>query len=264
LSGNPLGYVPDVSALQHRVGRVSLRGSLANALRNLSLHATTPSGHLNFYAQDGAIRTIRWLKQVPSDPAYLSDIVGPDVNAYWRFRISPPNRHETWAGDPLSLTLITVALGTIFFRRARGFDRRASIYALGLIASFIAFSALVRWQGSGARIQIPFFALGAPLIGYAIEKTLSPLWAAAIGALMIMAAIPFVLGNELRPLIPTHYLPHRYIGFEPLVTSVWSRTRGELYFADQHLDLARPYINAAEALHKQPCDEIGIDNSLEH
>jgi hypothetical protein len=263
LTGNPFGNLPGVGAVDHMVGRFSLGGTAANLVRDLSLDATTPSGHLNLLAQRATLRAIRWLGQDPSDPAYLS-YIAPDRDTYSKFKFNSPNRNETWAGDPLHLLLLSLALAIIIMRRAGGLNRRAFIYALGLIASFVFFAALLRWQSSGARLQTPLFLLGVPLIGYTVDTLSNSFIAGAVGAVMIAAALPYALGNELRPLVPTRYLPNRVVAFEPLSTSIWSRDRASLYFADEHADLAQVYRDATEALLRLDCDEIGFDTSLEH
>jgi hypothetical protein len=121
-----------------------------------------------------------------------------------------------------------------------------------LLFSLTFFSALLRWTEWSSRYQLPFFVVGAPLVGFMLDRYLSKKIATLIGILMLLFAIPFAISNRTRSLIP------------------WSRVesvyhpRVYQYFLDSHTAIAAANIAAADFVNQLPCDQIAIDPYLEH
>jgi hypothetical protein len=77
-----------------------------------------------------------------------------------------------------------------------------------------------------------------------------------------VAAMPFALRNELRPLLPIKASRHA-----PILSwshdSVLTQSRSGLYFTDLREDLKPSYMSAAEEIQTQGCRNVGLDISFE-
>ncbi len=260
LTGTPIGteFAEGGKRFQMRVGRLSIRGAAANVIRSLALHVTV-SAAIDDYAGRVASRAVNWISGAADDPDFLWQ-TAPEGG--YTFLTNAPSRDEILVGEPLHLLLIALAVVLVFAARAP-LSRAPAKYAIGLIGSFLLFCALLRWQRWGARWQLPLFVLGAPLIGLMIPRYLGQGGILALGALLIVAALPLALSNQLRPLLFAHLAPARLFT-RPLDRTIWSMSRTSLYFTEQHEDLEDSYAAAATAVRRSACDRIGIDNSLEH
>lgn len=129
------------------------------------------------------------------------------------------------------------------WRAIRGRDRERAVYALSLALGFLAFCAYLKWQPFMARLFLPLFVMGAPLV-----STIRPLWIqAALCILLLDGARRPVLENWVRPLKGPH--------------SVLTTPRDVQYFADmnQWRDDWPAYGATAGEIDKSRCTLIGID-----
>ncbi|MGH6858316.1 MAG: hypothetical protein ACRECP_11965 [Methylocella sp.] len=239
LTGSPLGFpFPDGGPRLHWMSeRFSVTGTIANVIRNISLHLGTPFESLNQATFSVVTRLIRWTGEDPNDP-----------RAIWQgfdFNLNHLSRVETLAGNPWHLALIAVALGLLVLHRKQpaGLPK----YTLGVIAAFLFYSGLLRWQLWGSRHQLVVFVLMAPVVAIAFGNSLSRRAMAALGFALLVCSSPFALANHMRSLIPG------------LNGSMFGLTRNEMYLSDQHEQDRRAYIAAATVVRESKCDRIGID-----
>lgn len=232
----------------------SIEGIAANVVRNVAIQLSFTDG-LNAAIERWASGIIRLMGQSPNDPRAIK------LSNVHRllFRTNPASAREDMTGAPLHFFVIVLAilLAAAGWRR----DPEAGWYALGLIVSFVVFSALLRWERWGVRYQIPLLVLDSALIGVVLDRDL-PRVAPIVGIVLIVAALPLALRNELRPLLPVHLSPR-----SPIVrwsdNSILLRDRTDYYFADLVEDLRQSYISAAEAVRTNGCGRIALDLSFE-
>jgi hypothetical protein len=242
-SGSPLGVPLPVKYPRTELvmAHVTVRGTAANVLRNISLHLCTPSRSLNSRTENFIRRGIRLLGVNPDDP-----------NQVWiglPFHMNHFSSNEIIAGNPLHLILLLVSVGLLLWRPKEGIRRRwALLYAAGIVASFVFFCALLRWQMWSSRYHLPLFVLGSALIGLALERYFPRSLANTIAVLLLLLGTFFALTNRSRSLIP------------------WSRVddvyhpRAELYFTNEHESIAPANIAAARFVNHLDCRNIGIDS----
>jgi hypothetical protein len=163
--------------------------------------------------------------------------------------LNGPSSHEARAGNPLQLALIGIAT-VLVFSRPFG-DRATRWYAVGLIASFLLFCAMIRWQPWNSRYHLPLFALGLAMAGVVIERSRSRVAIGILTCLLLVSALPFALMNSIRPLAPW------------MSTSILREPRLNSYFADSHRWWIHSYVPAAEFVQASHCDRIEVDSSLE-
>jgi hypothetical protein len=243
LSGSPLGFASplgDDTLRQYPNSRYSASITFANIVKNLSLHVATPVGAVNHEASRLVLASLRAFHIDPNDPA----------DTYrGGFHLNGVSSHEERAGNPLQLALIFVSILLLFSRRIG--NRALRLFALGIVGSFVLFCALVRWQAWNARFHLPLFLLGVALAGVVLERRWPRVALTSAACLLLLAALPFVLLNSLRPLISVKS------------TSIFRQSRTEAYFADSHRWQFHSYLGAASFVNATGCNSVGLDSSFD-
>ncbi len=214
------------------------RQTVSNVLRNGSEQLGARSDGWN----QGVYRFVTSVHQTLAidvdDPAttFRGALFGPPKNA----------NHEADAPNRWHLMLLLFSGCVLAWKRSRGLP---VFYLLGLICGFLVFCAYLKWQLFLARLLLPLFVIGAPLVGLAVsELKLSGLLQLGLCLfLMDNARLP-VLENWVRPLRGPH--------------SVLHRPREAQYFADlTQWDNEPSYRKTADLLARTSCRTIGIDIS---
>jgi 4-amino-4-deoxy-L-arabinose transferase-like glycosyltransferase len=243
LTGSPLGLpFPDAGpGLRWMVGRINAQGTLANVLRNISLHLALPGSAINARTERVVRSMIQGIGANPDDPRTLWPGDAFNMNHF--------SLHEIHAGNPPQIVLLLLSIGFVFWKRREGTSsRHAFWYALGIIAAFLLFCSLLRWQIWGSRHQLPLFVLGSALIGLVTERYFPQKLGTAVAVVLLAFALPFAVANRTRSLVP------------------WSRVddvyhpRAVLYFADEHEVIASANIAAADAVNQLNCNNIAVDS----
>ena len=238
LTGSPLGLplTAKYPRLQVVVEHVTLRGTLAGMLRNAALHVVTPSESINTKIDTVFHSAISMIGVNPDDSGqvYLDE----------PFHSNHFSLHEIHAGNPMHFLLILLAALLTCWMWRRSDTNQAGWYAVGLFLAAVFFSALLRWTQWSSRYQLPFFVLGAPLVGLMLDRYLPRKAAITITAILVVSAIPFAVSNRTRSLIPWNRVENVY------------HPRAYQYFLDGHTDIAAANIAAADFVNRLPCDQI--------
>ena len=223
---------------------------LSNLARNASLQLTMPSA--------------AWNRGVERAVLGLHAALGIDANdprSTWRgAEFSVPARiagagtadadealfamlHEDQAGNPLHLLLLLAVAGAVLgrseLRSRRALVGSAAAVALGLFL----FSLVLKWQPWSARLELPLFLLAAPFAGAALERIAFGSRTLAIGALLLVCALPWTLLNATRPLVG----PESVLATPRLTQSFAARP-----------GLLAPFTEAARAVAATGCRRIGL------
>ncbi|MEX2030846.1 MAG: hypothetical protein WD906_07740 [Anaerolineales bacterium] len=194
----------------------------------------------NFVVPGGSIRLA-----VESLVIRLYELLGRDLAG---FRLPELWNHEDQAGNPIHLLLAAAVLGLLVVGVGRS-PRPARGYAFLCLASYVLFSAGVRYDLTGVRYQIPWFVMCAPLVGAELSHRLPAEVRRTVVSLFLIASLPWVLLNRTRPLV----------GWPPrtAVSSVLIASKGELLFANWR-ERQAPTENAAAALRRTACTSVGL------
>jgi hypothetical protein len=238
--GSPLGVPLDYGAVQFTIEDKGVRSTLANIIRNISLHAGSPVDSLNGTIEHGFRKAIQIIGVDPDDPRQV--IWGQ------RFRVNHLSFNELVAGNPLHLMLLLAAMAIIFVKSKRPENRILVWYSLGLVEAFVVFCALLKWQMWTSRYHLPFFVLGAVVIAMALTRYVPRRIVAAIAILLVTAGVINGSMNRFRSLVPVGRWLSAY------------GPRPTLYFAYENEYLAPSYIAAADAVNKTDCKSVGIDS----
>lgn len=225
--------------------RVTFSGTISTVLRNAALEVATPSARVNDVTIAVVSGFIRAIGADPVDPANT----WPDT-AWWKgFQLPNDLQHEIVASNPVQFVLLSV-IGV-----ALAFDRRKRVpagvtFMLGLVGAFVLYCALLRWTVWDSRYFIGLLALGAALLGTVIERMPRPA-GAALGSFLLLVGLGFAAENEIRPLGP---LPNPSSN-----PSIFQVPRAEMYFADQHQEIASSWMAAANTIKAGSCMDVAID-----
>lgn len=242
LTGSPLGFpFPDAGPRLHWTGEYfSVTGTIANIVRNLSLHLGTPFESINRATLATITGLIHLLGEDPNDPRVI-----------WQgahFELNHLSRHEILAGNPWHLALIFVAIGIIIVQRKK-LPIGIPTYTLGVSFAFLLFCGLLKWQPWAGRHHLALFALMSPVVAIAFGNLPSKRIMAVLAIVLLVCAAPFALANRIRSLVP---IPGQD-------GSIFGLNRNEIYMLDQHQQDLTAYAAAARMIRNSTCDKVGID-----
>jgi hypothetical protein len=238
----PVGHIGQtVGNQRHDVDVV-----VANVIRNVGSQLLTPWDASNRAIHDAARTLVRAAGADPDDPAStLGKYEVEKMVAPWSRLV-----HEDLAADPLHMLLLAGVWGWAWRRRG------ARVGAAVLVAGALLYCVVLRWQLWGARLQVPFFLLGAPLVGLWLDTTRR--WAAtAVVVALAVGSLTPLLVNETRPLLP---------GMSPGHQSVLVRPASRVLFANLPA-VEADYIAAASAIAAHRPAHVGLlmnEGSLEY
>jgi len=241
LNGSPLGVpLPDAgSRVQLAMSHPSVRGTVANALRNLSLHFGTPNDALNSRIEHMFRFAIQNIGVDPDDPGQV-----------WlgeHFQINHFSSDEGIAGNPLHLALLLLSIGVVLWHSSSDEAGRARWLAAGIVLAYLVFCALLLWQRWASRYEMPLFVLGSAITGLVLERYCSRKLAATVAVAMLALACLFAVANKTRALVR------------------WSRVddvyhpRAMQYFAHLHQQVAPEFMAAADVVNQLQCKEVAVD-----
>jgi 4-amino-4-deoxy-L-arabinose transferase-like glycosyltransferase len=252
LAGSPYGMsAPDVAGvMKYSVDRLSVGTVAANLVKKTSLNFALPTEQLNEEVTKLFRGLILFLGQNPDDPS-------TNLHTAKTFQIPRLRPDEYWAGSPIHVLVVALISAITFLDRKRS-SPRIAIYLAGILLAYLFFSAVLRWDPSGARLQIPLLALCSAPVGVVFLQRF-PRLVVPLAATLLVVAMPFALLNEARPLVSRSWfgLP------EAPTRSIFREDRGDLYFAEnEYMEI--PYRTAANEVRKGGCRDIGLDTSHEN
>jgi 4-amino-4-deoxy-L-arabinose transferase-like glycosyltransferase len=242
LFGTPLGPAAEIppNGFNATNSRFGPSVTASNVVRNVALHLGTPIPIINTGVENIVTGILSIFGESVNDPGTTWD--------YTQFQVPAASRHEALAGNPLHCFLVMLTL-VVLFSRWHVLELRASLLlSIGLIAAFVLFCAVLKWQPWHTRLHLPLFVLWSAVSGTVLAKSWSRPATAGLGVLLLLVAAPFVLANQIRPLSG---------GF-----NVFNQPRAVLYFADRR-DLMSPYTAAARYVLAQGCEHIGLVTAAE-
>jgi hypothetical protein len=265
LSGSPVGFSspfgngPEFANRRFRIGKPSIRGSVANIIRHVALNFGTRNDDFNEWEYRQFARVIRW---TGSDPDDRDSIEERESGAPNHFRIPRFSREEVLAGDPIHFGLFVSAVVLLL----AGIPRRrwnAIVFSGGVCGAFVMFCAFFRWQPTNIRYLMPLLVLSSVVIGVYFGVIPGRRFV-SIGALvLVLTALPFAIANKVRPLVTVGLQTNGSEAKYFLGHSIVFAPRSEVYFGDYHLYLAPSYTEAASSFRRGKCTDVGLDASLE-
>lgn len=184
------------------VKNISLKGFISSTLRNIGLHIQTPNEALQEFLQTGIYNIHHALNYKINDAD--TTIGGRYSLPIFEFKGIQINDHYT--GNTLHLLLILISLLMFLKPSFRKQNKSYFIYSLLIIASFLLFCLMVKWQPFGTRLHLALFFIFSPTIAIfiaQIEKLKMKVLLSLILFLILINALPYVVLSRYRPLFGT-------------------------------------------------------------
>jgi hypothetical protein len=151
-------------------------------------------------------------------------------------------RWEDVAGNPIHTLASLAAVVLVVLTPGRRRDRMLLGYAAALALGVVLYSAVIRWQPWGSRLQLPLYVLATPLVAAVTARRLCTMTVCALAALVTVAGWPFVIQNQARPLWPR---------------PIWRQARDRALFATlPHLE--QPYRDVAAFVRTAGFRRVGL------
>lgn len=237
--GSPFGPRDAQTSLTNQP--LGVAGLYSNLLRNMAQEAATPLGTINQVIGNAVGQLHAWVGLNENSAGFSH---GTDETG---FIIQYSNNNEELAGYLLHFWLVAVILGSVFLKRNKP---AWVIFASVLLAAFLSCSFLFRWQPWGNRLVLPLYVIGAGLVGAWLEGR-RPLGQALVALLLLVGALPALLTNTARPVLPIQKAPETSL-------SIFTTGRGALQFVNSP-EQYNPWISlSVELKQRSPqCREIG-------
>jgi hypothetical protein len=244
LSGSPLGYdsAQGDGVFRWRNEHPGLTSTISNFVR----HSSDQLGD----------RSERWNRTVFHAALALESALGIDPNdrdTTWpgaQFAAPVNANHEANANNRCHLLLL--AIGIVFAAATR--KKTWIVYGAGLFTAYLLFCFYLKWQLFMGRLELPLFALAAPIAGAFLEILRPAIVPIVVCLFLVVNTRLPLLQNWTRPLAGPH--------------SLFRSTRGDNYFRDMtQWDNRASYLSAVELTARSGCPTVGIDiarNQLEY
>ena len=236
LSGSPLGYdsAQGDGVFRWRNEHPGAKSTISNLIRNASEQLGDRSVRWNQAVFRGALALHRALGIDPDD----RDTTWP----YTRFTPPVNTNHEADANNRWHLLLLAIAVSfTIILRKPTWI-----VYSAGLCAAYLLFCFYLKWQLFMGRLELPLFALAAPLAGTFLESVRPSMTVIVLCLILVANTRLPLLQNWTRPLTGPH--------------SLWITSRDNNYFRDMvQWDYGATYLPAIELIARSGCNDVGID-----
>ncbi|MFI5017561.1 MAG: hypothetical protein ACHQHK_06415 [Dongiales bacterium] len=237
-SGSPIGQ----GARSTNNTAFGLGPLVTNGVRNLATNLATQNSGYD-----------RWLTRVVTEGLAGLGLDASDPRLTFiesKFEASTFQTSEDIAANPLQL-LLAIAAVLVIFLPGGGTAFPRWRYALSVIGAALLFLVVLRWQPWITRLQLPIFALAAPLVGVLAFERIQG-WArigatAVLALLLVIPAMPPLWANYRRPIFP----PMGY------AASLWAKTDDEILFIARP-DLLASYQAAVRYVAENKDSQIGL------
>lgn len=237
---------PTTTFPYHLTNETYTVGAIAsNLIRNTGLHWSIPVIFDGEQAEKAILYLHHFLNIDPQDPATTFYAGAMQIGE--KFKLPPFAIFEDTAGNPLHFWLIPI-LGLLVLACKR--LRKNSFllhYFLVVLASFLMFCLLFKWQPWHSRLHLPFFVFLCPVFGYVLSGKFNKKLGQYILILFIFFSSPYLIYNEVKPLVGTNSEG----------SNIFTTDRTSEYFAAR-FDIQTDYLNAAGVITDQNCRSVGL------
>jgi 4-amino-4-deoxy-L-arabinose transferase-like glycosyltransferase len=166
--------------------------------------------------------------------------------------------HEDSVRNGFHLLLFIAACGFVlkiklFITTQRFALLFSTLYPWLVLFSWLTFFFMIPWQPWITRLQVPLFALSAPVFSLALNKmeTIKKFKWIEYSIILFFGIFVFIplIFNTSRPLMVSKITCQR---------SIWENSRDELIFNNRSEDYMKAYIHACDLIIKNTPDKVGI------
>ena len=234
---NPLGPMIESKDDSYRYTNDSygVRTLVSNVLRNIAIHLAFPFEGVN----DDIERAVLFLHAILKMDANYPGTTWTGT----KFRVKY-STNEDLAGNPFHLILIIVSAALLGYHK----ETRLKVFIRCVVAGFVLFSWLLKWQPWHSRLHLPLFILAMPFVGVVLSKG-QKWWVLYLVVLgLCLMSLRYVFQNPTRPLVGRDNV---------LITN-----RLNQYFSSSP-DKFMSYQQVSMAIGDQQCTDIGLMTNID-
>lgn len=208
-----------------------ISNGISNVIRNTALHIGTPSPQINAFLKD----------KIVGFHAMMGLNENEENNSWGEFEIRTPTTNEDIAGNQFHLLLIVCAFVFVFVSVKKEVLLRK--YVLMIVAAFLLFCMLFKWQLFHSRLHLPLFILSMPVVAVMLTRMRSQWLIAALVIVFTLTALPFLFWNERHPIIAQK--------------NIFNTSRMEQYFSYRKF-MALPYVLSIKYAGTRADKDVGL------
>jgi len=247
LFGSPIG-IGAGSTEEYKIDFFSFPTFLSNIIRNLALHLDI----VRSLGLQGMITPLtgKAEKAILLLHKFMGvDINDPRITALGQFRVPGLSFHESLAGNPIHFLLIWLAITFCLFVKDLKRKKYLVSYLIAVTSAFLLFCLLLKWQPFQSRHHLILFVLMSAFMGVVFSKVLNYSLVNVIAIILLVASVPWVFNNELRPILG--------------VKNIFNTSRIEQYHKNRP-DLTEPSVGAVNFIRAKKCPDIGLISVWEY
>ncbi|HUQ47812.1 MAG TPA: hypothetical protein VM053_06140 [Gemmatimonadaceae bacterium] len=210
---------------------------VSNIARNIGAHTGSPVPLVNKIQQSVIVSLHSAMGLSHNDPRTSFS------NTH--FAIVTNAQTEEMEGNFLHLALLFVVFVSLLIRW-RSSTGTELAFALCLASGFLLFCIVLKWQPLVSRLHVPFFIIGAGLIGCVLERSFGSRWLRIVALLLFVASLPILLRNKVRPVVAR--------------TPIFRVPLEQRYFIETS-GIYEPSVAAGELISSRNCRRIGLITS---
>lgn len=239
--GSPGGYTNEV---------ISLKVLGSNALRNLSLHLSTPFGAINSVIEKQVYKLHTSMAMDVSDPKTSWQRV--------KYKVKLLSNHEDTAGNLLHIIALMFSIIFVLAHPKLRMNKNLLKYTLAFFGVILTFLLVLKWQPWHSRLHLPIFLLGSVIIGFMVSCFPKNIQKISLG-LLLLGVLPWVIFNNSRPIFFSvdRQLVKEKGKIQISSSNIWNTSRELQYFNNQPY-LYQPYKKASEYIIEQSCEQLGL------
>ncbi len=206
----------------------------SNIVRNVGVNLSTPSNKINNDIENLIEKFHSKIGIMSNDPRTTFANRG--------FHVKPISLDEDFAGNLLA-TILAMLLSIYCLLLFRKLPKIINIYVVALWSGFFLFCAVLKWQVWITRLQTPLFILTSAVFGVVASKIKFQFLSKAIVGLLFIAAIPWLVEGQPRPLLGNH--------------SVLTTNRNEQYLSNEP-NLYPSYMSVTNQIETMKAPNVGL------
>jgi hypothetical protein len=164
---------------------------------------------------------------------------------------------ETHASNPIHFFISFFVIMLIIFKK--NFKKNEKYYSISIIAGYILFCTLIKWNLSHSRFFLLLFILSGPLVSLFLYKFKFRKITFIITILFFIYSLPYILSNNTRSLVFKLKWENNIFIFDK--PDFLTKTRDELYYTsskDESVYLLHSAVS--KKIRNANCKKIGFDS----
>ncbi|MBF0483612.1 MAG: glycosyltransferase family 39 protein [Candidatus Omnitrophica bacterium] len=216
---------------------------LSNIIKNTALHLNYSIKPLNMQIEN-AVQSIHSLIGVKI-------VDNRNTFADYKFALTSATKHEDTAPNPIHMTLILFGFVCFwsFIKNTSAPKPTFWFYLFSILAAWIMFAYLLKWQPWVSRLQTPWFLFCMPLITLILTSRTHKIIQITLLLFAFIFAMPVTFKNSSKKILGTN-------------KNIFKIARIDQYFSNKP-DLAFPYQDMANTINNLKIRNLGLGLSGE-